>query len=85
MNELNESLVKRISKLKGEPDWMLEFRLKSLNKFFDTNNPNFGPKIEIDFSKITLCLDLFDLDGFRCLVLLIKWLFKSTFHLILIT
>ena len=52
MNELNEELVKKISKLKNEPDWMLEFRLNSLKSFFELDNPNFGPKIELDFNKI---------------------------------
>lgn len=52
MNELNEELVKKISKLKDEPEWMLDFRLNSLKSFFELNNPNFGPKIELDFSKI---------------------------------
>ena len=52
MNELNEELVQKISKLKKEPDWMLEFRLKSLKSFFELDNPNFGPKIELDFNKI---------------------------------
>ena len=52
MNELNEELVKKISKLKGEPEWMLDFRLKSLASFFELDNPSFGPKIDIDFSEI---------------------------------
>ena len=52
MNELNEELVKKISKLKNEPDWMLEFRLNSLKSFFELDNPYFGPKIELDFNKI---------------------------------
>ena len=52
MNELNEELVRKISKLKNEPDWMLEFRLNSLKSFFKLDNPTFGPKIELDFSKI---------------------------------
>lgn len=52
MNELNEELVRKISKLKNEPDWMLEFRLNSLKSFFELENPSFGPKIELDFSKI---------------------------------
>lgn len=52
MNELNEELVRKISNLKGEPEWMLNFRLKSLDTFFKLDNPNFGPKIELDFSKI---------------------------------
>lgn len=52
MNELNEELVRKISKLKGEPEWMLDFRLNSLKSFFELDNPSFGPKIELDFSKI---------------------------------
>ena len=52
MNNLNEDLIKKISKLKGEPTWMLDFRLNSLKSFFELDNPNFGPKIELDFSKI---------------------------------
>ncbi len=52
MNELNEELVRKISKLKNEPDWMLEFRLNCLKSFFELDNPSFGPKIELDFSKI---------------------------------
>ena len=52
MNNLYEDLIKKISKLKGEPTWMLDFRLNSLKSFFELDNPNFGPKIELDFSKI---------------------------------
>lgn len=51
-NNLNEALVEKISKLKGEPEWMLDFRKKSLKSFFELNNPDFGPTIDIDFSKI---------------------------------
>ena len=52
MNELNEELVRKISELKGEPKWMLDFRLNSLKSFFDIPNPDFGPEITLDFSKI---------------------------------
>ena len=52
MKKLNEDLVKEVSKLKGEPKWMTEFRLNSLKTFFNTENPNFGPKIDIDFNNI---------------------------------
>ena len=52
MNELNSDLVKKISELKNEPKWMLDFRLKSLTSFFALDNPDFGPYINIDFSKI---------------------------------
>ncbi len=50
--ELNEDFIKNLSKKKGEPKWMLEFRLNSYKKFLELDNPSFGPKINIDFSKI---------------------------------
>lgn len=52
MELLNEELIKRISKSKGEDEWMLEFRLNSYRKFLELENPTFGPSIEIDFSKL---------------------------------
>ncbi len=51
-SELNEEMIKEISQRKGEPAWMLEFRLKSLNKFLELGMPKFGPKLDIDFSSI---------------------------------
>lgn len=44
--------IKNISKLKEEPNWILEFRLKSLDKFLELELPKFGPELNIDFSKI---------------------------------
>ena len=32
---LNKTRVKEISKLKGEPKWMLDFRLKAYDKFME--------------------------------------------------
>lgn len=32
---------------------MLKFRLKALDKFNELDNPTFGPKLNIDFDKIT--------------------------------
>ena len=52
MEKLNEELIKKISNQKGEPDWMLEFRLNSYKKFLSLDNPNFGPKIDINFDDI---------------------------------
>ncbi len=49
---LNEEFIRNLSKKKNEPSWMLEFRLNSLKKFEELDNPSFGPKIDIDFSKI---------------------------------
>ena len=50
--KLTKDYITKISKLKKEPTWMLEFRLKSFEKFLELDNPNFGPKINIDFDKI---------------------------------
>ena len=50
--ELNEEFIRNLSNKKNEPKWMLEFRLKSYKKFLELSNPSFGPKIDIDFSKI---------------------------------
>lgn len=50
--ELNEETIKKVSALKGEPEWMLNFRLESLKKFEELNMPEFGPKLDIDFSSI---------------------------------
>ena len=50
--KLTKEYITKISKLKNEPSWMLEFRLKSFAKFLELDNPNFGPKIDIDFDKI---------------------------------
>ena len=52
INTLDQKTIKKISELKGEPKWMLEFRLKSLEKFNELSNPNFGPELKIDFSDI---------------------------------
>ena len=51
--ELNEQFVIDLSKKKNEPEWMLEFRLKSFKKFLELDNPDFGPTIDIDFDNIT--------------------------------
>ena len=50
--KLTKDYITKISKLKNEPDWMLDFRLKSFEKFLELDNPDFGPKIDIDFDKI---------------------------------
>lgn len=41
-----------ISKKKNEPKWMLEFRLKSLDSFLEKKDPDFGPKLDIDYNEI---------------------------------
>lgn len=51
---LTEEIVRQISAMKNEPEWMLEFRLKSLQTFFEKENPSWGPDLsEINFDDIT--------------------------------
>ena len=51
---LSEEVVREISKAKGEPDWMLEFRLKSLRAFQVMPMPSFGPGLSfLDFDSYT--------------------------------
>ena len=51
---LSEAVVRKISELKGEPEWMLEFRLKAYHKFVEMAQPNFGPNLDfIDFNDYT--------------------------------
>ena len=49
---LSEDKVREISEIKKEPTWMTDFRIKSYQKFIELKNPNFGPKLEIDFDII---------------------------------
>jgi len=53
-NELGLSKEKiiDISKTKGEPKWMTDFRLKAYEAFKEIPNPNFGPELKIDFDEI---------------------------------
>ena len=47
--KLTEDVVKKISNIKYELDWMKEFRLNSFECFSKFDNPSWGPKINIDF------------------------------------
>ncbi len=51
--KLTTKVVQEISKIKKEPKWMLDFRLKSLESFQKQPNPSFGPEINIDYDSIT--------------------------------
>lgn len=51
-NSLNEQFVRDLSKKKGEPKWMTDFRVLSYHEFCKQDNPNFGPTLKIDFNKI---------------------------------
>lgn len=51
---LNEEVVRAISRIKGEPDWMLEYRLQAYRKFVEMPLPSFGPKLDfINFDDYT--------------------------------
>ncbi len=52
MEKISREFIINLSKEKQEPDWMLEFRLKSFECFLKMDNPSFGPELDIDFSKI---------------------------------
>ena len=47
---LNEDVVRKISEIKKEPEWMLEFRLKALKHYRQRPMPNWGA----DISKLDL-------------------------------
>ena len=53
MKGISKKIVEAISKSKGEPKWMRDFRVNSYLKFEEFANPIFGPMLDIDFDNIT--------------------------------
>ena len=50
---LDDSIVEKLSADKEDPEWMKEFRLKSLHLFNSINEPDWGPDIrDLDIQKI---------------------------------
>ncbi|MCS6993069.1 MAG: Fe-S cluster assembly protein SufB [Anaerolineales bacterium] len=50
---LDREIVEQISYMKGEPQWMLEFRLKALDHFLKRPMPNWGPSLkDLDLNDI---------------------------------
>ena len=50
---LSREVVENISRMKGEPEWMLEFRLKALDHFLQRPMPNWGPTLkDLNFDEI---------------------------------
>ena len=50
---LSEDVVRRISEIKSEPEWMLEYRLKALDIFYKKPMPTWGGDMsQIDFNNI---------------------------------
>ena len=56
---LNEDVVRLISQKKGEPDWLLEFRLKAFRYWKDQKAPSWGHLRlpEIDYQDISYYAD----------------------------
>lgn len=51
---INENIVREISKIKNEPSWMTEFRVKAYENFMNIPNPSWGPDLSfINFDEIT--------------------------------
>ena len=49
---LSEEVIKKISSIKNEPEWMLKLRLKAYKEFLKLKNPFWGPDLSfIDFSE----------------------------------
>ncbi len=50
---LSEAVVREISEIKKEPEWMLNTRLDALKTFYEMPDPNWGPSLsDIDFNDI---------------------------------
>ena len=60
---LDDEIVRQISEMKNEPDWMREFRLQSLETFYSKPMPNWGGAIDIDFQDIYYYLKPTDHQG----------------------
>lgn len=51
---LTKEIVEEISRMKSEPEWMLEFRLKSLEQFYKMPMPQWGGDMkDLNFDDIT--------------------------------
>ena len=61
---LNEEVVREISAMKGEPEWMLEFRLKALKHFLERPIPTWGGDLStLDLDKIYYYVKPSELEG----------------------
>ena len=50
---LNEQVIRAMSLMKGEPEWMLDIRLKAYQHFLDRPMPDWGADLSgIDFDNI---------------------------------
>jgi Fe-S cluster assembly protein SufB len=61
---LDEEVVRQISAMKGEPEWMLEFRLKALKHFQSRPIPTWGPDLsDLDLDDIYYYVKPTDQEG----------------------
>ena len=61
---LDEDVVRQISELKNEPEWMLKFRLKALAHFQDRPTPTWGPDLStLDLDEIYYYVKPTDKEG----------------------
>ena len=61
---LSKELVEEISKMKKEPEWMLNFRLKSLAEYYKRPMPQWGANLNvINFNEIYYYLRPTDRQG----------------------
>lgn len=60
---IDAEIVTQISEMKNEPEWMRDFRLKSLKIFESKPNPEWGGDIAIDFQDIYYYLKPTDQQG----------------------
>lgn len=49
---LSEEKVKKISEIKNESDWVLDYRLKGYKSFAEQKMPLFGPEINLNFDDV---------------------------------
>ena len=45
---LNEDIIRKMSEIKEEPEWMLDFRLKAYQRFLDKPMPEWVAKEKLD-------------------------------------
>ena len=50
--KLTKKIIKEISSIKKEPECMYDFRIKSFEHFEKSDNPSWGPEINVDFDSI---------------------------------
>ncbi|MDN5328067.1 MAG: Fe-S cluster assembly protein SufB [Candidatus Woesearchaeota archaeon] len=53
---VSEQIIRDISKVKNEPEWMLNLRLEGLRHFFELSLPKWAPEINVNFDDVYLYL-----------------------------